>query len=61
MKDKWSNDPQSSHCLVVHEDALSYKRYNVGKICFKCHPRYTITSIHKHALFLYFSNFFLFY
>ena len=27
---KSHNEPQSSHCLVVHEDAhLSYKRYKV--------------------------------
>ena len=51
-------EPQSSHCLVVHEDShLSYKRYKVRKFCFKSHPRYTSTNIHKHTLFLYFSIF----
>ena len=29
---KSHNEPQSSHCLVMHEDAcLSYKRYKVKK------------------------------
>ena len=55
---KSHNEPQSSHCLIVHEDAhLSYKRYKVRKLCFKGHPRYISTSIHKHT-FLYFSKFF---
>ena len=55
-------EPQSSHYLVVHEDThLSYKRYKVGKLYFKGHPRYTSTNIHKHTLFLYFSNFSLIY
>ena len=26
------------------------------KICFNCHPRYTSTNVHKHTLFLYFSD-----
>ena len=48
-------EPQNSHCLVVHDDDhLSYKWYKVGKLCFKCHPRYTSTSIHKHTLFFVF-------
>ena len=48
-------DPQSSHYIVVHENVhLSYKRYKVWKICFKGHPRYICTNIHKHTLFLYF-------
>ena len=48
-------EPQSSHCLVVHKDAhLSYKWYKVKKLCFKGHPRYTSTNVHKHKLFLYF-------
>ena len=57
-------EPQSSHYLVVHEDAhLSYKRYKVEKLCFKGHPKYTSTSIHTHThtLFLYFSKFLLFF
>ena len=50
------NEPQSSHCLIVHWDAhLSYKWYKVEKLCFKGHPKYTSTKIH--TLFLYFSNF----
>ena len=56
------NEPQSSHFLVVHEDAhLSYKRYKVKKFCFKGHPRHISTSIYKHTLFLYFSKISLFY
>ena len=49
------NEPHSSHCLIVHEDAhLSYKWYIVDKFCFKCHQRYTSINIHKHTLFLFF-------
>ena len=37
---KSHNEPQSSHCLVVHEDAhLSYKRYKVKKPYFIGHSR----------------------
>ena len=55
-------EPQSSHYLVVHEDAhLSYKWYKVEKFYFKGHSRYTSTSIHKYTLFLYFSKFSLFF
>ena len=55
-------EPQSSHCLVVHEDAhLNYRRYKVEKLYFKRHPRYTSTSIHKLILFLYISDFSFFF
>ena len=27
------------------------------QVLFRCHPRYTSTSVHKHTLFLYFSDF----
>ena len=48
-------EPQSSHCLIAHEDAhLSYWWYKVEKLCFKGHPRYRSTNIHIHTLFLYF-------
>ena len=54
-------EPQSSDCLVVHEDAhLSYKWYKVEKLCSKGHPRYRSTNIHIHTLFLYFLIFPLF-
>ena len=54
------NEPQSSHCLVVHEDAhLSYKRYKVKKQYFCGYPRYTSTGIHKHTVFVLFRFFFL--
>ena len=37
---KSHNEPQSSHYLVVHEDAhLSYKRYKIKKLCFNGHPK----------------------
>ena len=54
---------KSSHFLVVHEDVhLSCKRYKVEKLCFKGHPRYTRTSIHKHTVFIFvFLCFFLFF
>ena len=59
---KSHNKPQSSHCLVVHEDAhLSYTRYKIEKLCFKGHPRYTSTNIHIHTLFLYFLYFSFFF
>ena len=33
-------EPQSSHCLVVHEDAhLSYMRFEVKKPYFNGHPK----------------------
>ena len=49
-------------CLVVHWDAhLSYKCTKFRKLCFNGHPRYTSTNIHKHTLFLYFSDFSFFY
>ena len=52
---KLHNEPQSSHYLVVHEDAhLSYKWYKVEKFCFKGHPRYTSTSTHEHTIFVFF-------
>ena len=55
---KSHNEPQRSHCLVMHDDAhLSYKRYKVRKLCFKGHPRYISTSIYKHT-FLYFLDFY---
>ena len=48
-------ESQSSHCIVVHEDAyLSYKRYKVEKLCLEGHPRYTSTNIYKHTLLLYY-------
>ena len=56
---KLHNEPQSSHCLVVHEDAhLSYKRYKVKKPCFhaKLH-KYQYTHIH---IVFVFSKIFLF-
>ena len=30
------------------------------QVLFRCHPRYTSTSVHKDTLFLYFSDFSLF-
>ena len=52
-------EPQSSHCLVVHEDAyLNYKRYKVAKFCFKSHPRvpkYQYTQ--TYTVFVFFKNF----
>ena len=55
---KSHNEPQRSHCLVMHDDAhLSYKRYKVRKLCFKGHPRYISTSIYKHT-FLYFLDYY---
>ena len=42
----------------MHEDAhLSYKRYKVEKLCFKGHPRYTSTNIHKQIVFVFFKKF----
>ena len=57
------NEPQSSYCLVVHGDAhLSYKRYKVEKFCFKGHPRYTSTDIHKtHTISVFFKIFSFFF
>ena len=55
---KSHNEPQSSHCLVVHKDAhLSYERYKVKKPYFNGHPKvhkyqYTL----KNTMFLYFSK-----
>ena len=41
---KSHNKPQSSYCLVVHEDAyLSYRRYKVKKPCFNGHLK-----VHKY-------------
>ena len=40
------NEPQSSHCLVVHEDAhLSCKRYKAKKPCFNGHPKVHIVFV----------------
>ena len=55
----WSYSSQTQAakltCLVVHRDAhLSYKRYKVYKLCFKCHPRYTSTNIHNTHCFCIF-------
>ena len=50
---KSHNEPQSSHCLVLHEDAhLSNKWYKVKKLFSMAIQRYTSTSIHKYTLFL---------
>ena len=58
---KLHNEPQSSHCLVVHEDAhLSYKRYKVKKLCFKGHAKlHKYQYTHIHIVFV-FSKIFLF-
>ena len=43
-------EPQSSHCLVVHQDDhISYKWYKVKNFVSKAIPRYISTSIHKHT------------
>ena len=66
MKDKGStklykshNEPQTSHCLTVHEDAyLSYKKYKVKKPCFNGHPKvHKYQYIQKHTIFVFFKNF----
>ena len=55
---KSHNEPQSSHCLVMHEDAyLSYRRYKVKKYWFFGHPKvhkYQYTQIHTVFIFFIF-------
>ena len=56
---KSHSKPQSSQCLVVHEDAHpSYKKYKIKKPYFIGHSRYTSTSIHN-TLFCIFQFSFL--
>ena len=55
---KSHNEPQSSHYLVVHEDAhLSYKRYKIKKFYFNGHPKvhmYQYTQTHTVFVFIFF-------
>ena len=55
---KSHNEPQSSYCIVVHEDAhLSYNRYKVKKLCFNGHPKvhkYQYTQTHTVFVFFIF-------
>ena len=55
---KSHNEPQSSHCLVVHEDAhLSYKRNKVKKLCFNGHLKVHIVFVFfRFFHFLYLKN-----
>ena len=55
---KSHNEPQSSHCLVVHEDAhLSYKRNKVKKLCFNGHLKVHIVFVFfRFFRFLYLKN-----
>ena len=52
------HEPQSSLAQLCIEMLVQATRNtNFRKLYFNGHPRYTITNIYKHTLFLYFSDF----
>ena len=62
---KSHNEPQSSHCSIVHKDThLSYERYKIKKPCSKGLPKvhkYQYTQTHTiFVFFRFFPPFFLF-